>query len=108
MPSSARVMKTLSPIARLDHSAVVSNRSSTKSAPASTAGGMYDAVTANARATASGWLQKNMPAPMGTDNHLWASQVTESALSMPLKAERNSGTNAAAPPQAASTWSHVS
>ena len=47
-----------------------------------------------------------MPAPMGTDSHLWASQVTESASSMPARCARRAGLSRAPPPQAASACSH--
>src|SRR5437762_7085510 len=42
---------------------------------------------------------------MGTENHLCASQVIESAASMPARWPRRRGERIAAPPHAASTWS---
>ena len=48
-----------------------------------------------------------MPAPMGTESHLWASKVMELAREIPSRTGRSSGTRAAAPPQAASTWSQI-
>ena len=39
----------------------------------------------NASPITSAWRQKNMPAPIGTENHLCASHAIESAASMPSK-----------------------
>ena len=39
----------------------------------------------NARCRAERCLQKNIPAPIETESHLCASQVTESACSMPAR-----------------------
>src|SRR5947207_13928884 len=68
---------------------------------------MYDVVAWNASPTTSGWRQKNIPAPIGTENHLCASQVIESAASIPARHCRRRGEMIAAPPQAASTWNHT-
>jgi len=75
------------PIARRDHCTLEQNGSS------SVDGGMYDVDdTANARCTASGCVQKNMPALIGTESHLCASHVTESASAMPSSSGRNRAT----------------
>src|SRR2546427_5533907 len=43
---------------------------------------------------------------MGTENHLCASHVIESAASMPARCPLRLGEMTAAPPHAASTWNH--
>ena len=65
--------------------------------------GMYDVSARKASATVSGCRQKNIPAPIGTENHLCASHVIESAASMPARWRRSRGEITAAPPHAAST-----
>src|SRR5882762_8154818 len=65
---------------------------------------MYEVSTRKASATEAGCRQKNIPAAIGTENHLWASHVIESAASMPARCPRRLGERIAAPPHAASTW----
>jgi hypothetical protein len=55
--------------------------------------GMYVTSERKAWATLSRCLQKNMPHPMGTESHLCASQVMESASSMPARCLRRLGRN---------------
>ena len=43
---------------------------------------------------------------MGTESHLCASQVIESACSMPARCSLSAGERIAAPPHAASAWNH--
>ena len=43
---------------------------------------------------------------MGTESHLCASQVIESACSMPARFSLSAGERIAAPPHAASAWNH--
>ncbi len=52
-----------------------------------------------------GWRVRYIPAPIGTESHLWASKVSESARGTPARTGRSSGTSAAPPPHAASTCS---
>ena len=79
-PCCARLRKSLSPINRRDHCTDVVYGS--KAGPVAFPG-MYEACARKAWATLSGWRQKNIPLPMGTENHLCASHVIESAVSIP-------------------------
>src|SRR5438445_3879351 len=69
---------------------------------------MYEVSARNASATEVGCRQKNMPAAIGTENHLCASQVIELAASIPASRPRRDGEMMAAPPHAASTCNHKS
>src|SRR5579863_531924 len=98
-PRSASDRKNFKPVKRRDHCTVDVYGSTTNPVFP----GIRETSDSNARATASACRQKNIPAPIGTENHLCASQVTESASDIPARWTLRRGEIAAAPPHAAST-----
>src|SRR5204862_8247661 len=101
-PCSARARKSFRPMNRRDHctDVVYGSWVGPEVFP-----GMYEVSARKASPTASGCRQKNIPAPIGTENHLCASHVIESAAAMPARCGLRRGAMNAAPPHAAPTWS---
>src|SRR5205809_7655431 len=68
--------------------------------------GMYEVSTRKASPTESACRQKNIPAAIGTENHLCAPHVIESAASMRARLPRGAGELMPAPPHGAWTGNH--
>src|SRR5271169_6241743 len=98
-PRSARARKSFRPMKRRDHCTV--DVYGSRTAPVFR--GMKEISDSKACETESGCRQKNIPAPIGTENHLCASQVIESASEIPARYPLSAGERIAAPPHAAST-----